>query len=193
VPGDTADEYDTAGEDGPRRAECGEDHRDGGAEDGLQHREHDHADQNPEGPECPTLGSHRPAVARYRQGATLISRFAVCHATPTHRRNRQVRFPVTGRDGAGNQGFRPMSPEAADMPDVEVSLPDRIDSEIDRLIEQGEFLNREQAVEELLSMGVSAYAPTEEDDEEEKLFTQMTDDQQDPAARQDDEGDEYTL
>ncbi|PSQ33617.1 CopG family transcriptional regulator, partial [Halobacteriales archaeon QS_9_70_65] len=32
------------------------------------------------------------------------------------------------------------------MPDVEVSLPDRIDSEIDRLIEQGEFLNREQAV-----------------------------------------------
>lgn len=79
------------------------------------------------------------------------------------------------------------------MPDVEVSLPDRIDSEIDRLVNQGEFLNREQAVEELLTMGVSAYAPTEEEDQEEKLFTQMTDDQQDPAARQDDEGDEYTL
>ena len=42
------------------------------------------------------------------------------------------------------------------MPEVEVSLPDRIDSEISRLIDQGEFLNREQAVEELLSMGVSA-------------------------------------
>jgi Arc/MetJ-type ribon-helix-helix transcriptional regulator len=81
------------------------------------------------------------------------------------------------------------------MPDVEVSLPDRIDSEIDRLIEQGEFLNREQAVEELLTMGVSAYAPSEETDEQESedLFTQMTDDQQDPAAMDDDQGDDYTF
>ena len=81
------------------------------------------------------------------------------------------------------------------MPDVEVSLPDRIDSEIDRLIEQGEFLNREQAVEELLTMGVSVYAPTEEAEETEgeDLFTQMTDDQTDPAARDDDGGDEYTF
>jgi Arc/MetJ-type ribon-helix-helix transcriptional regulator len=81
------------------------------------------------------------------------------------------------------------------MPEVEVSLPDRIDSEIARLVEQGEFLNREQAVEELLSMGVSAYAPSETSDEttaEQDMFTQMTDDQQDPAAR-DDDGDEYTL
>ena len=74
-------------------------------------------------------------------------------------------------------------------------MPDRIDSEIDRLVHEGEFLNREQAVEELLSMGVSAYAPTEDEDQEEseELFTQMTDDQQDPAARQDDQGDDYTL
>ncbi len=78
------------------------------------------------------------------------------------------------------------------MGEIEVSLPDRIDSEIARLVEQGEFLNREQAVEELLSMGVSAYAPTETNEEpEQDLFTQMTDDQQDPAARSDD--DEYTL
>jgi Arc/MetJ-type ribon-helix-helix transcriptional regulator len=79
------------------------------------------------------------------------------------------------------------------MPEVEVSLPDRIDSEIARLVDQGEFLNREQAVEELLSMGVSAYAPAETtDDPDEDLFTQMTDDQQDPAARVD-EGDDYTF
>ena len=77
------------------------------------------------------------------------------------------------------------------MPEVEVSLPDRIDSEIARLIDQGEVLNREQAVEELLSMGVSAYAPAETTEEpEEDLFTQMTDDQQDPAAMTDD-GDDY--
>jgi Arc/MetJ-type ribon-helix-helix transcriptional regulator len=81
------------------------------------------------------------------------------------------------------------------MANVEVSLPDRIDSEIDRLVEQGEFLNREQAVEELLSMGVSTYATTEEtEDQGEEIFTQMTDDQQDPAARQDDQqGDDYTF
>ena len=79
------------------------------------------------------------------------------------------------------------------MPEVEVSLPDRIDSEIARLVDQGEFLNREQAVEELLSMGVSAYATTETTDEPgQDLFTQMTDDQKDPAARGD-SGDEYTL
>jgi Arc/MetJ-type ribon-helix-helix transcriptional regulator len=79
------------------------------------------------------------------------------------------------------------------MPEVEVSLPDRIDSEIARLVEQGEFLNREQAIEELLSMGVSAYAPAETTDEpDQDIFTQMTDDQQDPAAREED-GDEYTL
>lgn len=79
------------------------------------------------------------------------------------------------------------------MPEVEVSLPDRIDSEIARLVDQGEFLNREQAIEELLSMGVSAYAPAETTDEpDQDLFTQMTDDQQDPAARSND-GDEYTL
>ena len=79
------------------------------------------------------------------------------------------------------------------MPEVEVSLPDRIDSEIARLVDQGEFLNREQVVEELLSMGVSAYAPAETTDEpDEDLFTQMTDDQQDPAARVD-EGDDYTF
>lgn len=73
-----------------------------------------------------------------------------------------------------------------------MSLSDRIDSEIDRLVAQGEFLNREQAVEELLTMGVSTYQ-TDTDDEplEEDLFTQVTEDQQDPAARQDQ--DDYTF
>ena len=77
------------------------------------------------------------------------------------------------------------------MPNVQMSLPDRIDSEITRLVEQGEFVNRDQAVEELLSMGVSAYTTTEETEPEEELFTQTTDDQQDPAIR--DDGDEYTF
>ncbi|MFB6135843.1 MAG: CopG family transcriptional regulator [Halobacteriaceae archaeon] len=79
------------------------------------------------------------------------------------------------------------------MPQIDVKLPDRINDQIDRLVEQGEFLNREQAVEELLSMGMSAYDTSDESDEvsSEELFTQAVEDQQDPAMRDDD--DEYTL
>jgi Arc/MetJ-type ribon-helix-helix transcriptional regulator len=77
------------------------------------------------------------------------------------------------------------------MADIGTELPDRIITEIDRLVEQGEFLNRDQAVEELLTMGVSAYETTEEDpagEVDEDLFTQAIDDQQDPAAMDDDSG-----
>jgi Arc/MetJ-type ribon-helix-helix transcriptional regulator len=75
------------------------------------------------------------------------------------------------------------------MAKVEVSLPDRIDNGIDRLVAQGEFVNREQAVEELLSRGVSAYDTVEESESAaEDLFTQTIEDQQDPAVT--DDGDE---
>lgn len=82
------------------------------------------------------------------------------------------------------------------MPKVEVTLPDRITGDIDRLVDQNEFVNREQAVEELLSMGVSAYDTVEEqtENEGEDLFTQAVEDQQDPAARMDEEqDDDYTF
>jgi Arc/MetJ-type ribon-helix-helix transcriptional regulator len=80
------------------------------------------------------------------------------------------------------------------MSKVEVSLPDRIDSELDRLVEQGEFVNRDQAVEELLSMGVSAYDTTTDESQEpdQNLFSQAIEDQQDPAARTD-TGDDYSF
>ncbi len=71
------------------------------------------------------------------------------------------------------------------MATFEVPIPDRIDSEIDRLVSQGEFINRDQAIEELLTMGVSTYnTPEETEDElEDDLFSQVTEDQQDPARR----------
>ncbi|RBI64314.1 ribbon-helix-helix domain-containing protein [Halomicrococcus sp. NG-SE-24] len=76
------------------------------------------------------------------------------------------------------------------MSKIEVTLPDRINDDIDRLVDQGEFVNREQAVEELLSMGVSTYNVTEETTtEDEELFTQTVDDQ-DPAM-QDEPNDDY--
>jgi Arc/MetJ-type ribon-helix-helix transcriptional regulator len=81
------------------------------------------------------------------------------------------------------------------MPTIEVSLPDRLESEVTRLVEQGEFINREQAVEDLLSRGVSAYettTDTETSDLEEEIFGQANNERQDPA-RQEDADDGYTL
>ena len=81
------------------------------------------------------------------------------------------------------------------MPKINISLPDRIESDIDRLVEQGEFVNRDQAVEELLTMGVSAYETADEPADtpaEDDLFSQTVEDQQDPAIQ--DEGDDgYTF
>ena len=77
------------------------------------------------------------------------------------------------------------------MADTKVDLPDRTVSEIDQMVEQGEFVNREQAIEELLEMGLSAFAPAEEAevDFEPDMFSQSVSDQGDPAALgdQDDE------
>lgn len=77
------------------------------------------------------------------------------------------------------------------MPRIEVTLPDQINDQIDRLVEQGDFLNRDQAIEELLSMGVSTYDMTDDEPEMqgEDMFTQTIDDQQDPAIR-DEQGDD---
>lgn len=79
------------------------------------------------------------------------------------------------------------------MADVELTLPDRLDSQIDRFVEQGDFLNRERAVAELLSMGLAAYETTDTSPEEQAddLFTQAVEDQQDPAVR--DEGDDEPM
>lgn len=81
------------------------------------------------------------------------------------------------------------------MATIEVDLPDRISGELDRLVDSGEFLNRERAFEELLQRGVSAYNvdddPTNELDDD--LFSQAVEDQQDPAAQQDTGHDERTF
>ncbi|WP_435321044.1 ribbon-helix-helix domain-containing protein [Haloarchaeobius sp. TZWSO28] len=72
------------------------------------------------------------------------------------------------------------------MPKTEVSLSDNTDAEIDRLVNQGDFLNRDEAVEELLTRGLSAYGPAEDDEPrnqlDEGLFNRSVADQQDPAA-----------
>ena len=81
------------------------------------------------------------------------------------------------------------------MAQIEVDLPDRIDGELNRLVESGEFLNRERAIEDLLQRGVSAYDIEEEPAEEldSDLFTQTVEDQQDPAMQDEPSDDEPTF
>jgi Arc/MetJ-type ribon-helix-helix transcriptional regulator len=81
------------------------------------------------------------------------------------------------------------------MPTAEVSLPDKLDSEINQLVERGEFLNREQAVENLLSMGISVYDETDSTSEEptEQVFNQKAEEQHDPAMDDGPSDDGYTF
>jgi metal-responsive CopG/Arc/MetJ family transcriptional regulator len=79
------------------------------------------------------------------------------------------------------------------MANVEVTLTDRLDTEIDRLVEQGDFINREQATEEILRAGLSAYSTTESGDETvEETFLQHTSEQGDPAMKEA-AGEDYTF
>ncbi len=43
------------------------------------------------------------------------------------------------------------------MVDVEINVPEHLDMQIAQLVDKGEFVNREQAVEELLATGLKAY------------------------------------
>lgn len=75
------------------------------------------------------------------------------------------------------------------MPESEVTLPDQVTSDIDRFVESGEFLNWDQAVEELLTLGLSAYQSEDEElTTDESVFTGAVEDQQDPAIADDDPG-----
>ena len=43
------------------------------------------------------------------------------------------------------------------MVTVEINVPEHLDMQIAQLVDQGDFINREEAVEELLSTGLKAY------------------------------------
>jgi hypothetical protein len=77
------------------------------------------------------------------------------------------------------------------MPVVEVTVPDKLVSEVDRLVEDGEFVNREEAMEELVTVGMSAMSGPSPDEDEpvENPFSQVIEDQQDPAMRGDPDDD----
>ncbi|ELZ88779.1 hypothetical protein C438_13771 [Haloferax denitrificans ATCC 35960] len=62
--------------------------------------------------------------------------------------------------------------ERVSMPVVEVNLPDELLVEFEQLVDE-EFISEEQAVEELLSMGMDAYgAPVDDEDGVQSDFVQ---------------------
>lgn len=53
------------------------------------------------------------------------------------------------------------------MPKAEINVPEHLEMQIAQLVEKGEFLNREEAIEDLLSTGIKAYKTSGPVDEEE--------------------------
>jgi len=54
------------------------------------------------------------------------------------------------------------------MPKVEITIPEHLEMQITQLVDEGEFLNREEAVEELVATGLKAYktsGPQDDDSE----------------------------
>ncbi|GGJ03559.1 hypothetical protein GCM10008995_11710 [Halobellus salinus] len=52
------------------------------------------------------------------------------------------------------------------MPKVNINVPEHLEMQIAQLVDQGEFVNREEAIEELLSTGLRAFktsGPIDED------------------------------
>jgi len=61
-----------------------------------------------------------------------------------------------------------VEPPYVPMPQVEITIPEHLEMQIAQLVENDEFLNREEAIEDLLSTGLKAYktsGPIDEEDE----------------------------
>ena len=56
------------------------------------------------------------------------------------------------------------------MPKVELTIPEHLEMQIAQMVEQGEFVNREEAIEELLSTGLRAYKTSGPMEDEEPGF-----------------------
>ncbi len=54
------------------------------------------------------------------------------------------------------------------MAKVEITVPEHLEMQIAQMVEEGEFLNREDAIEDLLSTGLKAYKTSGPIDDEEE-------------------------
>lgn len=66
------------------------------------------------------------------------------------------------------------------MPNIEVSLSEELYSQFERMIEE-EFVNRDEAVEELLSAGIDAYSREFDEPEESDIAEEFAGDMWDTA------------
>ncbi|WP_135853881.1 DUF7120 family protein [Halorussus salinus] len=55
------------------------------------------------------------------------------------------------------------------MPQLEISLSDDVDMQIDQLVTQDEFVDRQEALEEVLSLGIKEYQTTMESDTRDEM------------------------
>ena len=55
------------------------------------------------------------------------------------------------------------------MPQLEISLSDDMDMQIDQLVTQEEFVDRQEALEEILSLGIKEYQTTMETDTRDEM------------------------
>jgi len=82
------------------------------------------------------------------------------------------------------------------MAEIEVDIPTRLDTEIDQLVDEGEFLSRQEAIEDLLSTGLQSYSVESDDDEGELSFAEeMTNPGEKPMGPEDEDTgeDEYSF
>ena len=56
------------------------------------------------------------------------------------------------------------------MPKVELTVPEHLEMQIAKLVEDGEFVTREEAIEDLLSTGIRAYKTSGPIEDEEPGF-----------------------
>lgn len=76
------------------------------------------------------------------------------------------------------------------MARIEIDIPTRLDTQIGQLVDDGEFLNRQEAVEELLTTGIQTYQ-TDIDTEEGDLA--FADEMVNPGDRPMDPGEDETV
>ena len=82
------------------------------------------------------------------------------------------------------------------MAEIEVDIPTRLDTEIDQLVDEGEFLSRQEAIEDLLSTGLQSYSiESEEDDGELAFAEEMTNPGEKPMGHEEEDTgeDEYSF
>ena len=76
------------------------------------------------------------------------------------------------------------------MPQLEISLSDDMDMQIDQLVTQEEFVDRQEALEEILSLGIKEYQTTMETDtrDEMEFADEMMETTERSLGGEDDEG-----